>query len=1073
MDIISIHFDKNTYCFMSEYPNLTNEPNDILSAWTAIEVLSPQSFSKPEDIAAGNRSRIARLDKGQLPWENGGEKARDNYRLYYQIVLGSVDLPKAVAALLERYSDSRAERPPARGEAVLATIMVDQHGGPIENDAVSISSFGWGLSTALKGGLNDLEKWPEVKLELIEEIKTQIIKLDDDGNFLPLNQDAIENAYDWLLQKINLSAEFAKRPVFAVRTYQHVKEEDPPESILLNSFYLDDLDYAKKLFLSRRATPNLKRYLGVIRPENRRNLLQDKKAMIEALEPRKFPLGSWPGNGRHPLALLQQCAVNLALHNVQTDGILAVNGPPGTGKTTLLRDVIAALVTNRATVLCSFDEPESAFIYSGKRIKKSNAFVQLYKLDHRIKGFEIIVASSNNKAVENVSAELPAHKAIAEDSNLRYFKTVSDAMLGHDTWGVIAAVLGKGTNRNEFRKKFWWDNDTGLQKYLQEACGNPQFVTEKTEAGIIERKPHVIVNEKAPENHEEALKRWTDARTNFLKCVEVQQSALRDMEKIYKFLQSIEKKQEAAKNIADDIAEKKVFLTSLVDDVEKALAQMGEQKRTVEKAEQKKNILWAKRPGFFNRLFRTAPYRAWKKLYDTKWSALITAKQALAQLSNDIEVEQLNCEKIKKDIAEKQTSLDKINKDLEAGQRDCVRLTDKYPGTVISEQFFNKSHQERQKSAPWLDKATARQRNDVFEAAMNLHKAFVDCAAKPIRHNLNALMDNFAMRSLGSQDQDAYIPDIWSTLFLLVPAVSTTFASISRMFQKIDPETFGWLLIDEAGQALPQAAVGALMRTKRAIIVGDPLQIEPVVVLPEQLTAAICRQFAIDPLIYNAPGASVQTLADSATQYFSSFDTRHGDRHVGVPLLVHRRCSDPMFTISNSIAYGNMMVQAKAAVPSIIKDILGSSQWFNIEGQAQEKWCPEEGEKLLSLLQCLKNHHCMPDFYIITPFVVVQNRLRDVLRNNNVLDDWVENPDKWVDEHVGTVHTVQGREAEAVFFVLGATDAQQSGARNWAGANPNLLNVAATRAKEVLYVIGNRKLWKKAGDFQTLDKMLD
>ena len=52
-------------------------------------------------------------------------------------------------------------------------------------------------------------------------------------------------------------------------------------------------------------------------------------------------------------------------------------------------------------------------------------------------------------------------------------------------------------------------------------------------------------------------------------------------------------------------------------------------------------------------------------------------------------------------------------------------------------------------------------------------------------------------------------------------------------------------------------------------------------------------------------------------------------------------------------------------------------------------------------------------------------------------------------ERVGTIHTVQGREAEAVIFVLGAPNADQTGARAWAGKEPNLLNVAVTRAKEV------------------------
>jgi hypothetical protein len=68
--------------------------------------------------------------------------------------------------------------------------------------------------------------------------------------------------------------------------------------------------------------------------------------------------------------------------------------------------------------------------------------------------------------------------------------------------------------------------------------------------------------------------------------------------------------------------------------------------------------------------------------------------------------------------------------------------------------------------------------------------------------------------------------------------------------------------------------------------------------------------------------------------------------------------------------------------------------------------------------------------------------------------------------------TVQGREAEAVIFVLGAPSVAQVGARNWAGRRPNLLNVAATRAKEALYVIGNRTLWREAGVFSALDRRL-
>ena len=113
-----------------------------------------------------------------------------------------------------------------------------------------------------------------------------------------------------------------------------------------------------------------------------------------------------------------------------------------------------------------------------------------------------------------------------------------------------------------------------------------------------------------------------------------------------------------------------------------------------------------------------------------------------------------------------------------------------------------------------------------------------------------------------------------------------------------------------------------------------------------------------------------------------------------------------------------------------------------------------------------------PDLYIITPFVIVQDNLRKVIRESGVLNGWTDDPRAWTGERVGTVHVVQGREAEAVIFVLGAPAPQQIGARGWAGGRPNLLNVAVTRAKEALYVVGNRRLWREAGFFRELDVRL-
>ena len=163
------------------------------------------------------------------------------------------------------------------------------------------------------------------------------------------------------------------------------------------------------------------------------------------------------------------------------------------------------------------------------------------------------------------------------------------------------------------------------------------------------------------------------------------------------------------------------------------------------------------------------------------------------------------------------------------------------------------------------------------------------------------------------------------------------------------------------------------------------------------------------------------------------------------------------------------MINAKKPATSIIRDCLGESSWIDVEDDSNDKWSKKEGEELIELLSKILVQETLPDLYIITPFRDVVYNIRRALKASGILESWkIINPDSWLFERIGTLHTVQGREAEAVIFILGGPSKDQNGARNWAGAKPNLLNVAATRAKEVFYVIGNKKLWRQAGVFAEL-----
>lgn len=729
--------------------------------------------------------------------------------------------------------------------------------------------------------------------------------------------------------------------------------------------------------------------------------------------------------------LLQQAAVNIAFSETAVSGLIGINGPPGTGKTTLLRDLVAGVVTDRAQEMATYADPETAFGPTGLKLKAGSGWIHLYKLDESLRGFELVVASSNNKAVENVSAELPGINSIAADAvQLRYFPTVSDSLHQRETWGLIAAVLGNAQNRSRFKQLFWWDDDKGLSSYLRVVAASLP-THENAEL------PTILQVESPPVSRAEALKRWQLARERFRK-------ALTQSQKWQQQVEDLRRDVLAIAQLAKEVEAATQRYSDGVHQVKRLLQQHYDVVSDIKSASEELGFHALRKPGFWARLFRTRAARAWNEIQ----SALIELQQ-------------------------KESIFQSARREHEKTKQRILEAQEKYGLVIADSAFFKKDPRESHQATPWFHAAAQRARDEVFIAAMALHRAFVDAAAKPLRHNLAALMNVFTNQLLPSPEKQALLPDLWASLFLVVPLVSTTFASVNRMLGKLPPESLGWLLVDEAGQAVPQAAVGAIMRTKRAVIVGDPIQIEPIVMLPNTLTEAICRQFGVDPEQYSAPRASVQTLGDAASAYTTEFEMKYGgSRPVGVPLLVHRRCSEPMFSLSNEIAYSRLMISAKAKQRSEIRGVLGESRWIHVAGSGEDKWCSQEGDEVVHLLRQLAEARASSDLYVISPFVIVAEGLRRIIRQTGVLQNWVDNEARWINERVGTVHTAQGREAEAVIIVLGAPNPSQTGARNWAGGRPNILNVAVTRAKEVVYVVGNRKLWREAGVFAELDRHL-
>lgn len=1074
----------------------TNDARAILAAWTALEALSPQGYKRPEDMASGDRSRVALLERG-IPWGLNA-RSKPKHRLYFEVVLGAITLDKAADELVKVFGEDDEHSRPDGKKAAIGSILIDKEGYVLEDNGVAVSSFAWALKPALDLKLGSLGGWPKVEPHIIERLDRMVRRHNEDGEPIPIDLDVVFSAHRWLVSQFCVPEHLIEPPTFALKVFHHFKAKTPPEPSLLNSLYLEDLGEAAELIEIGNAGAGLLRYMGIGRPTEKIDVLSSPSAIEPFVAPLLMPQARWPSRGGHPLVLLQQAAVNSARAELRKDpGIMGVNGPPGTGKTTLLRDIVVGCVLDRATAMVGFDNPQDAFSTTGQKLAfGSNAFLHFYRLDASLKGHEIVVASSNNKAVENVSKELPLKEANGRHEQMAYFRSISDLIANPkrgdysvaedevptdpiETWGLIAAALGNGRNRGAFQQAFWWNEDGGFLTYLKAARGMNVMreIKDEQTGEIINRvMPSVVAKEHPSTNELDATAAWRKAKMAFLKLKKGVDSEIKGIEGMRRdiwalkgALIELQKLHELRPRFEEAVAH-----TSQIGD-----GRRQEKYNAKSQMERDKIMLdshLASRPGIFSRLFGTSSWQLWsstnQKLSTTLQQAAKRAQgvdDAFVLAMTELSKAQSQLQQLDREISDKRHLVSQM-------ETTAAEARNRLGDRVIDELFFEREHEDIHLTAPWLPDNVHRMREDLFAAALAVHKTFIDASANRLQHNLGLLMSAMVAGAFQSSAHRELLPDLWSSLFMVVPTVSTTFASVRTMFGDLPPESIGWLLVDEAGQAVPQAAVGAIMRAKRSIVVGDPLQIPPVVSLPEKLNTEICKFFDIDKIEWSAPAASTQTLADQASRFKSTFFTDIGDRDVGLPLLVHRRCQNPMFDVSNTIAYAGQMVHAVGLKrPGLIGSALGRSRWIDVNGNAETKWCPDEGDKVVQMLSELAASGVTnPDVFVITPFKIVEQEMRRRLDNEtDLLRALGVKADEWSRDRVGTIHTFQGREADTVILLLGAPKATQHRARQWAASPPNIINVAVSRAKQNLYVVGSATAWGGAGtSLQVLQRHL-
>ncbi|MBS6725745.1 MAG: ATP-binding protein, partial [Veillonella sp.] len=315
-------------------------------------------------------------------------------------------------------------------------------------------------------------------------------------------------------------------------------------------------------------------------------------------------------------------------------------------------------------------------------------------------------------------------------------------------------------------------------------------------------------------------------------------------------------------------------------------------------------------------------------------------------------------------------------------------------------------------------------------------------------------------------DLDTIFPSLLNSLMIAVPVISSTFAAMERFLINCKSKSsLGTIIIDEAGQASPHMLVGALFRAQKAIVVGDPKQIEPVQTVQDLFVEKIGGEGLGK---YRSKELSVQSLADAQNPFAGTIKNLDGSESwVGCPLVIHRRCKDPMFTVANELSYGGFMINKTMDSDNPI-DPCKESCWItydasNIESSTgKDRYIKVQGQIAFELIQKLRARNAeFNDIFIITPFTSVAYGFKKFMESlSDDIVNWTKEDNKsgWLNDNIGTVHTFQGKEAKVVIYMLGCqSDGTANGAIKW--VNANNVNVAFTRAKEYIYVIGDATKW--------------
>lgn len=313
---------------------------------------------------------------------------------------------------------------------------------------------------------------------------------------------------------------------------------------------------------------------------------------------------------------------------------------------------------------------------------------------------------------------------------------------------------------------------------------------------------------------------------------------------------------------------------------------------------------------------------------------------------------------------------------------------------------------------------------------------------------------------------------------MLTPCLVSTLHSLPKHFQfwgnnaaNYMLEYIDLLIMDESGQVSPHVGAASFSLASRAVVVGDIYQIEPVTKISRGADYGNSRQYGLQNLWHDdepasphlvseprdrTPSGSVMKLAQAASCVVSPGT----EQEPGIFLSEHRRCRSEIVAYCNELIYAGRLEPLRQMKPGE-NPPLPPMAWAHVRGDARKRggsyvnvdearsivgWISENAAEWRARYKGATLEDIVA---IVTPFRMQAQEIETALSRAGLRSGIT----------VGTVHRLQGAQKPIIIFspVYNVDTAKGL----FFDRKPNMLNVAVSRAQDSFVVIGDMRLFRR------------